>query len=74
MTTKTTKQKQSQREDDREAMLKEALSRPGVREVMRIYQNWKQKDCGLNAYRIATKPHQRVIVTDHTNMQESFEA
>lgn len=64
-------QSKSKRKHEHEAMLKEALSRPGVREMMRVYQNWEQWDRGLDAYRSATRPRGRVIITDHANMSKS---
>ena len=36
------------------AMLEEALRRPGVREMMRVYRNWQRADQGLDAYRTVT--------------------
>ena len=36
-------------------MLEAALARPGVREVMEVYQNWQKADSGLDAYRAAQK-------------------
>ncbi len=63
-----TKQKHvdSKREQERAAMLKEALSRPGVREVMDVYSGWWEKDRGLDAYREATKTPARTTRTNHT--------
>ena len=63
-----TKQKPvtSKREQDHAAMLKEALSRPGVREVMDVYSGWWKKDRGLDAYRAATKTPARTTRTNHT--------
>ena len=49
------------------AMLKEALRRPGVREVMRVYGAWKQADSGLEAHRIASRRAGHFTTTDHTN-------
>ena len=69
-----TKQSKSQRKREHEKMLKEALSRPGVREMMRLYQNWKQLDRGLDAYRAATKTHQIATITDHANPPEASES
>ena len=51
----TSKRLASRRERDRAAMLDSALARPGVREVMEVYGGWQEKDCGLDAYRLATK-------------------
>ncbi len=65
----TTKPKRSDREQDHAAMLKEALARPGVREVMQVYQNYQKADRGLDTYRLATKPPGIVKTTDHANSQ-----
>ena len=56
----------SKREQEYAAMLKEALSRPGTREVMDVYDGWREKDRGLDAYRAATKTPARATTTDHT--------
>ena len=59
--------KQSSREAEQTAMLEEALRRPGVTEVMKVYEGWKQADNGLNVYRAATKKPQIVTTTNHAN-------
>jgi len=41
-------------EKEHAAMLKEALARPGVREVMEVYGAWLEKDQHLDTYRSAT--------------------
>ena len=43
------------REQEHAAMLQEALARPGVREVMKVYGGWWEKDRRLDAYRTVTK-------------------
>ena len=57
---------ESEREKQRAEMLKSALARPGVREVMEVYQGWREKDRGLDAYRSATKASGQVKTTNHT--------
>lgn len=57
----------SSREQERAAMLKAALARPGVREVMQIYGGWREKDRGLDAYRAATRATGRIATTDTSN-------
>ena len=47
-------------------MLKVAFARPGVRETMRVYENWREKDRWLDAYRVAAKTPARTTTTDHT--------
>lgn len=56
----------SKREQEHAAMLKEALSRPGIREVMDVYDGWREKDRGLDAYRAATKTPAYTTTTNHT--------
>ena len=56
----------SKREQEHAAMLKEALSRPGIREVMDVYDGWREKDRGLDAYRAATKMPAYTTTTNHT--------
>ena len=56
-------------EQEHANMLKEALARPGVREVMDVYQNWQRADHGLDSYREATKDPQIITTTDHANVQ-----
>lgn len=63
------KRPQSKRERERAAMLEEALRRPGVREVMQVFDAWQRADRGLDAYRAATKETWTVITTDHANAQ-----
>ncbi len=59
--------KQSSREMEQAAMLEEALRRPGVTEVMKVYESWKQIDNGLDVYRAATKKPQLITTTNHAN-------
>ena len=56
----------SRREREHAAMLQEALARPGVREFMKVYGDWQEKDRGLDAYRAATKTPARTTTTNHT--------
>ena len=60
----------SKREQEHAEMLKAALSRPGVREVMKVYGNWREADHGLNAYREATKRTEWTATTDSTNKKD----
>lgn len=47
----------SERARDYDAMLKAALARPGVREVMEVFGAWQTADLQLQNYRsAATKP------------------
>ena len=69
MATHTTKPKHSDRKQEHATMLKEALARPGIREVMQVYQNYQKADKGLDTYRLATKQPGIVETTDHANAQ-----
>lgn len=60
---------QSKREQEHAAMLEEALSRPGVRQVMEVYQNWQKADRAMEPYRLAAKQHETVTTTDHANVR-----
>lgn len=57
---------ESEREKQHSEMLKSALARPGVREVMEVYQGWREKDQGLDAYRSATKAPEQIKTTNYT--------
>ena len=63
----------SQREKDHAEMLKSALARPGIREVMKIYGNWQEKDGALDAYRSATKMPERVTTTNSSKPADRME-
>ncbi len=67
--TKHTDKRSSKRAVERDAMLREALARPGVREVMKVYGGWQQADRGLDAYRAASRKGGIVTTTDHANTQ-----
>ena len=64
---KVKKRSDSKREQEYEAMLKAALARPGVYEVMKVYDGWREKDRGLDAYRSATKESHRILTTNSSN-------
>ena len=57
----------SKRAEEHAAMLKEALARPGVREVMKVYGGWREAEKGLAAHRAATKEGRIVTTTDRTS-------
>ena len=63
---KATKPLSSKRKEDYEEMLKLALSRPGVREVMEVYGGWKERALEIDAHRSAMKPAKRAVTTDYT--------
>ena len=59
----------STREQTRAALLKDALDRPGIREIMRVYEDWRHVDRGLDSYRAANREPQRILTTDHANQR-----
>ena len=61
------KHSESDREQQHAAMLKAALARPGIREVMKVYRGWHERDRGLDTYRSATKEARRTTTTNSTN-------
>ena len=56
------------RTEQQEALLQEALARPGILEVMRVYENWKEQDQAQEPYREAMRDHPVIIATDHVNV------
>ncbi len=67
MSTQPANQSDSSRERERAVMLEDALARPGVREVMRAYQNYQEADRGLDPYRLAASRPKTVTVSNSTN-------
>ncbi len=57
----------SRRQREHTEMLEAALARPGVREVMKVYGEWQEKDQGLDAYRSATSEARSVVTTNSSN-------
>ena len=57
-----------QRQADADALLKQAMERPGIREVMRVYEDWKRADEAMEPYRAAMRPVG--TVTNRTNASE----
>ena len=66
MTAKSNQKKPTDRERAHEDMLNEALKRPGVREVMEVYDSWQRANKGLDSYRSATKDVYKGMTTYHT--------
>ena len=58
----------SKRKFEYEAMLEKALARPGVRDLMQVYQSWQKLDHGLHPYREVIKEREIIATTDHTNV------
>ena len=53
----------SKHEREHAAMLEEALSRPGIRQVMEVYRHWQKVDRAMEPYRLAAKQHETVTTT-----------
>jgi hypothetical protein len=49
-------------------LLEEALGRPGIPEIMRVYGDWRETDRRLDPHR-ATSDAYCIVVTDHANQQ-----
>ena len=59
----------SKREQAGAALVEEALKRPGISEVMRVYENWRYADRGLDSYRAATLEPYEFTTTDRSNQR-----
>ena len=57
----------SSRAKKHEEMVEAALARPGVREVMKVYSDWQERDQGLDTYRSATGKSNRATTTNSSN-------
>ena len=55
------------REQAHAEMLKAALERPGVNEVMQVYGGWREKDQALNPYRTATSQPVKTVTTNSSS-------
>lgn len=64
---RTDERASSQRERDHAKMLEAALARPGIREVMKVYGTWQDKDKALDAHRSATKQAERIMTTNSSS-------
>lgn len=68
MPEQTTDAQRCDRKQQHATMLREALARPGVREVMEVYRDYQNADKGLDSYRLAARPTEKVSTTDHANV------
>ena len=69
MTRRSDEAKTSERTQAHAALLEEALERPGIPEIMRVYGDWRTAGRGLDPYRAATKAAARTTTTDRTNFR-----
>ena len=60
-------QRESDRQRELDTMLEEAMARPGVREMMKVYHGWVNVSRVYQSYLQATIPHGRVTTTDQSN-------
>ena len=58
---------ESVRQREQQSLLKEAFAKPGVRELMKIYGHWQEKDREHNAYRSSTTTYGRVSVASNSS-------
>ena len=57
------------RESQRLSLLAEAEKRPGVHDVMVVYEGWQRADRRLDAYRLVTGESVVTPATDRANAQ-----
>ena len=62
------KVRKSQRQEQQTDLLEEALSRPGIRELMLVYQGWEKREQQLDSYRTAASGKGTVTTSDHANV------
>jgi len=55
----------SKRAHQHEKLLRGAMSHPGVRELMEMYNDWRAKDVQVNQYRTVV-PIKRITFSDNT--------
>ena len=54
-----TDEKESLREKERTDLIENATTSPGIREAMKVSQNWREIDLNLDAYRLTTRKSSR---------------
>ena len=69
MSRRSDEAKTSERARAPDALLDEALKRPSIPEIMRVYGDWRTAARGLDPYRAATKAPSRATTTDHANFR-----
>ena len=60
----TEKRSASERAQNLAELLEAALARPGVREVMTVYDDWLEKNRALDVYRSAMRKPERIRTTN----------
>ena len=56
------------RTEQQEALLQEALARPGIAEALRLYGNWKEMDRSQEPYRETMRRRPVTFATNHVNL------
>lgn len=69
MTDRNSRSQIKDRTQAQRQLVKDALDRPGIREVMRVYEDWRHLDHDLEPYRTATREPQKITATDRANQQ-----
>ena len=55
------------RKDQYDALVEQALKRPGVREVVNVYQDWREKDQKMDSYRELFTSFGRITNSNSSN-------
>ena len=58
---------ESDRQKAYEKLLQEALSRPGIPELLEMHRSWRDANRTFDSYRTLTRPAPGTTTTDHTN-------
>ncbi len=57
------------RQEKHEAMLREALSRPDIREMTEVYGDWRERDRLLEPFRSMTARRYSASTSDRCNLE-----
>ena len=66
----TVKLRASRLQQERDELLESALARPGIREMMIVFQDWYEKDQLMEPYRLATRNTHVITTTNSTNKRK----
>ncbi len=58
------------RQKERDELLEEALRRPGIREVMKVYEDWKRADRALESHRAIERWKGEITTRSNTSATE----
>ena len=65
----STQHTSSKRKREHEELLERAFARPGVREAMNVYDNWRERNRAMDDYREAFEKYQQITTTNSSNVQ-----